>query len=829
MMMRRGCFAGMGLVLLFCRPGLSQVRKLDPGRELPNKAAASRFPLPEQFIWTRDDAAALTPDLQARVRGQNDKIAPHYFRRSFQVARVPVAATLYIAGPRAATVYLNGKLVMHVEDEGVAGKGLHVLSEDVHAALKVGKNTLAIEAVRGHSSLHTAASARINQVTYGEVLVVKIVPRMPGVNAPALTISDVNWRSSTSSSGRWFAPEFDDRAWARVQSLGAIGSRSDFLQWNADAGLYAWPGYRGISPFLRTFPVPVVDAEGDSASFRNVSALRSLNRRSLKVSEAFTVLGSTAATEGRPPTLLLDFGRELSGRVRFNSVAGRSVSVDVSYGESREEAMGHPYLGVKRVLVPPHGVAYGPKSAFRYVQIVFPNVASNVKFRSIEAEAIAYPVRYLGSFASSDSQLNRIWETGAYTAHLCMQDSIWDGVKRDRGRWMGDLDVTGRVINDVFADHRLMESTMRELIGDAPVQRDVNTIAGYSALWITGLADYYRHSGNRAYLQSLHPRLVELLGVMDRELDVDGLFANPEKHKIFVDWSAGFSDDTPEARAATHLELYLAYQDAAYLLGELDDTSNAVRYRGQAARLLAAAHKSLRDATTHTYGTRWQTNAMAIVSNAAGPDDYAAIWSRVLSEVDNMSPDTPVITPYYGYYVLSAMARTGHRAEALAWMRHVWGGMLDEGATSFWEAYDRRWPKQDFHRYLEADNKKGYYVSLAHGWSSGPTAWLMEEILGIHPTAAGFREVSIRPDLAGLAWAEGGEPTPRGKIAVSIHPGFTRITIPRGTLARVLLPVDGPGHTVLSNGRAVPSSPAEGGTRALIELRQAGRYELRQR
>src|SRR5579875_3683590 len=87
---------------------------------------------------------------------------------------------------------------------------------------------------------------------------------------------------------------------------------------------------------------------------------------------------------------------------------------------------------------------------------------------------------------SSDPLLNRIWELGAYTSHLCMQDDIWDAPKRDRARWMGDLDVSGHVIDAVFADHFLMQETMNALIHDAgqPVDRDVNHIPGYSAFWV---------------------------------------------------------------------------------------------------------------------------------------------------------------------------------------------------------------------------------------------------------------------------------------------------------------------------------------------------------
>jgi len=109
------------------------------------------------------------------------------------------------------------------------------------------------------------------------------------------------------------------------------------------------------------------------------------------------------------------------------------------------------------------------------------------------------------------------------------------------------------------------------------------------------------------------------------------------------------------------------------------------------------------------------------------------------------------------------------REEALQWIRSYWGGMMKEGATSMWESYDPNWPKKDFHASLEGDDQTGYYLSLAHGWSAGPTAWLSEEVLGVQPTAAGFRKVTIRPDLLDLQWIEGSVPTPNGVIKVAAH------------------------------------------------------------
>jgi hypothetical protein len=431
---------------------------------------------------------------------------------------------------------------------------------------------------------------------------------------------------------------------------------------------------------------------------------------------------------GSKRDVLLDFGREVAGRVRLVSSADEPIRVQSSYGESAEEALRSPYLGVRTITVPAHGEAYGPKSAFRYVRLSSGN-APSLALASANVQGITYPVEYKGSFESSDPVLNSIWETGAYTAHLCMQDDIWDGVKRDRARWTGDLDVSARVINDVFADRELMESTLNALIGDSPLERPVNTIAGYSAFWITGLADFYRHTGDVEYLRNEHRHLTEVLGIMNSDLDADCLFTNPGNHKIFVDWSSGFSSDTPETRAATHFEYALAYTEAAFLLNELGDTQSAAVYAGKAEHLRNAAQSHLLSVSTQTFGSRWQTNAMAVLAGAADKQQQEAIWRRVLSRAITAEGPDSIITPYYGYYVLSAMATLNHREDALNWMRKYWGGMIAEGATSFWEAYDPRWPKEDFHSHLQADNKTGYYISLAHGWSSGPTAWLMEEIL----------------------------------------------------------------------------------------------------
>jgi hypothetical protein len=412
-----------------------------------------------------------------------------------------------------------------------------------------------------------------------------------------------------------------------------------------------------------------------------------------------------------------------------------------------------------------------------------------------------------------------------------MQDGVWDASKRDRGRWMGDTDVIGRVVADVFDDHYLMEDTLDRLMGPAPVNQHVNGIPGYSAFWFTGVADYYRHTGAKAFLEREHDRMLQLLSFVDNEFDNSGIYANKSKVWLYVDWSPDLNGDTPETRRATTLEYYRAYHEAAWLLHELGDEANSKKYDDRAATIRAAANKLLVDPATGTYGDRWQTNAAAVFGGVADATQYPKIWDHVFSTVGHVKYNPYIITPYYNYYVIGAMARTGHRKEALDWIRQYWGGMLREGATSFWEGYDPSWYKEDFHSSLQADNRSGYFVSLAHGWSTGPTAWMMEELLGIQPTGGGFSTVDIRPDLAGLDWVKGAEPTPRGLIAVEARRSGDATTmqldLPAGTTARVSVPVTSASAKILVNGIASNAEPVEDNTRAIVTLSNAGHYELR--
>ena len=122
----------------------------------------------------------------------------------------------------------------------------------------------------------------------------------------------------------------------------------------------------------------------------------------------------------------------------------------------------------------------------------------------------------------------------------------------------------------------------------------------------------------------------------------------------------------------------------------------------------------------------------------------AAALGIIAGRSGNAGADVDVIkkggangfSTFYGYYMLEALAATGHKDEAIKLISDYWGAMLDLGATTFWEdlkysdvanaaPIDNFVPahKYDIHAGGGAYCYKGLRLSLCHGWASGPTAW----------------------------------------------------------------------------------------------------------
>jgi len=467
--------------------------------------------------------------------------------------------------------------------------------------------------------------------------------------------------------------------------------------------------------------------------------------------------------------ILLDFGTELHGGVQlltWNCGKAKTARLRVRFGESAMEAMSEPgeknstndhairdttveasFLGLTEI----------GNTGFRFVRIDLLENNSFLELKSVRAVFVYRDIPYLGSFRCSDPLLNKIWETGARTVHLNMQGYLWDGIKRDRLVWIGDMYPEVSVLRSVFGFDKTVPKSLDFIRDETPLPQWMNGLPSYSMWWILIQHSWYRQNGDLPYLNEQKAYLLPLLKQLEGFVKPGGL--EPPQN-LFADWSS--VGNTPAQTGIFQSLLLLALRASAELCITLNE-------REAASDALSAARKLEKNPVSH--GGSKQAAAMLAVAGLADP---------LQTNRDILSPGgAKGLSAFLGYFVLQAKAMAGDIPGCLSLIREYWGGMLQLGATSFWEEFDIDWmqnagrideiiaeDKNDVHGDTGEHCYKGYRKSLCHGWAAGPTAWLSEHVLGICILRPGCRKVNISPALGDLQWVEGTYPTPHGLIRV---------------------------------------------------------------
>ena len=472
--------------------------------------------------------------------------------------------------------------------------------------------------------------------------------------------------------------------------------------------------------------------------------------------------GARLRNDGHDAGLVLDFGRELHGGLQLGMSPGGTANarLRVRFGESVAEAMSA--IGERGasndhamrdfvVSVPSFGTLEVGNTGFRFVRLDLVS-GGEVGLEFVRAVSLMRPMRRLGGFRSSDERLNLVFETAVRTVHLCCQDYLWDGIKRDRLVWIGDLHPEMKTILNVFGASEILPQSLDYAIAVTPPDKWMNTMAPYTLWFIRNLAEWCRYTGRSDFLARHAAYFRATLDHVAAAVSPTGEWTASK----FLDWP---TQHNPAAVASGMQGLAaLAFDDAAYLLDRLGDgaAADAWRRRAEAARRVP----------TDAHGAKSAAALLAL----GGCADPKALFRDVLGKDGHQGVST-----FYGYYMLEAMSAAGEGQRALDTVRDYWGGMLDVGATSFWENFDLAWTngcfridelpvagKTDIHGDFGEFCYPGFRHSLCHGWAGGPAAWCINRVLGIRPLADGCRRVEVKPCLGDLAWAEGAMALPDG-------------------------------------------------------------------
>ncbi|MBN2612432.1 MAG: alpha-L-rhamnosidase [Bacteroidales bacterium] len=477
--------------------------------------------------------------------------------------------------------------------------------------------------------------------------------------------------------------------------------------------------------------------------------------------------------------ILLDFGTEIHGGIQITTSQSNNVTrrVRLRFGESVSEACGelhdkpsgygggiatnHHAMRDFVFTLPGYGTINVGNTGFRFVRIDLVDPDVYLALKEVRAVAVIRDIPYLGSFRCNDERLNRIWETGAYTVHLCMQDYLWDGIKRDRMVWAGDMHPEVMTISSVFGYNEVVPKTLDFLRETTPLPGFMNGIPSYSMWWVMMQYDWYIYHGDLDYLHKNKEYILELLELLIQYVGEDGKENLHNAGFRFIDWPSVHNKEA--VHAGLQALMALTFDRGAKLCGYLDEGDKARQYQKMAGKV--------RDYKPDANQSKQAAALLAI----SGIIDAQKADKEIISVGGPKNFST-----FFGYYMLQGQALAGNFNGALDNIRQYWGGMLDLGATTFWEDFNLDEAKNaapvidfipegklDYHRETGAECYIGLRRSLCHGWASGPTIWLSEHVLGVKVLEPGCKKVSINPHPGDLEWVEGTFPTPLGVIKIS--------------------------------------------------------------
>ncbi|MEN6372580.1 MAG: family 78 glycoside hydrolase catalytic domain [Armatimonadota bacterium] len=506
---------------------------------------------------------------------------------------------------------------------------------------------------------------------------------------------------------------------------------------------------------------------------------------------------------GNDVRILLDFGKEVIGHHRFEIVAEAGTIVDFYNFEfiqpdgrkNLAEWMNNSFRYICRDGRQVYQT--NQRRGFQYSYVIFRNMKQPVKLKGIQVLMSTYPQTGRGSFACSDSLLDRIWEVGAHTLRCCAEDTYTDCPTYEQTNWVGDARneaLIDWVINgDPRLWYRCLEQTGRSLERSKITESNVpaawiNILPVWSFLWMRSCREYFLFTGDKPKSRKLLDYVKQNIDGMLSYIGENGLI-NIRGWNMF-DWAAM---DTPSIGIVTHLNCFaaLALKDGAELADMLG-TKDGDAWRNEAKKLSKAINTYLWNDEKAAYTDcmrgdvqssvfSQQTQTAAYLSGVAEGERTTRCRNIMHNPPDGF---VKAGSPFFEFFLLEAFQDENRVQEFLDTIRKDWGFMVDMGATTFWEAWSGVGPDGRLTR------------SHCHGWSAAPTYFLSTYVLGVRPGGPGFSPAIIEPHPGDLTWCRGTVPTPLGDVEVQWQneagkPFEININAPKELELKVNLPREG--------------------------------------
>ncbi|MFY0606500.1 MAG: alpha-L-rhamnosidase N-terminal domain-containing protein [Cyclobacteriaceae bacterium] len=752
-----------------------------------------------QWIWQKEDGPSNTW---------------MSFRKTVELKDVPSQVEAHISVDSKFWLWINGEMVMF---EGGLSRGPSQAGEwdrknkitpanswyetvDIQSYLKKGQNTIAV--LVWYWGRETHKGTHVDSGQGGLLFHAQI--------GEQVIVSDKSWKATQHPA---YNNTIDPPSKNLVQYSVMYDARKSMGDWTEEA-------WYSETYNDENWPLATEKGELGTAPWYDVeeNIVPRLINHGLKDYANHTELQLPFVSDGQTIKCKLPFNIQVTPYLEVEAEAGDTIFITT---DNRLNKINTTYITKKGKQ------AFESFSWFNGHEVLY-TIPAGVKVSALKYRWMSVG-EMVGQFEVDDPFYTRLWTMGNNTLFVCARDNFMDCPDRERALWIGDVaDQTGYLFYS-------MDNAGRQLLKKAILQTTsfsedgvlgalgplrVRELVCQSLQFIAQVVwPYYLNTGDLETLEIAYPYVygyLDLFPMLDSGLPEYRKGKSPDSWN-WLDWGVKNTIDEQPIQMAFY---YLALKEAKKMAGVLGKKEHIAWYDERLTSMKEAYDKAFwKDGFYSTNPEKFKddrANAIAIVSGIANPAYYDQI-------VDNVLIPNRYSSPHFEWMVEEAMCIAGRHTESLQRMKEQYQSQVDrEGMTTLYEIFP----------------KGGSYN---HAWNA-PNTILSKNIAGVAPTAVGWAEYKIMPNLEHFTSLKKTIPTVKGDIELSIELTNEeyqfQLNSPKETTAIIGIPKEGKEITqVVVNGVLVikkgKARKALKGLRILDEDSNyvrlemgAGKYEL---
>lgn len=462
--------------------------------------------------------------------------------------------------------------------------------------------------------------------------------------------------------------------------------------------------------------------------------------------------GWMEAASGDGLCLIYDLGREYSGYFSMAVELDEDCEILIGWGEHLKDLRVRTAVGGRNFCAVYRGkpgmnhfVHPFRRMGCRYIQLHV--YARRIRVEHVGLLPVVYPLAHQPSLVIADGLHQRIYDTAVETLKLCVHDHYEGCPWREQALYAMDNRIQVLCGYYAFGETKMPRACI-ELLAEgqradglleicAPAKAPI-TIPGFSLAWVVELYEYVRHTGD-TQVEDLMDCVGKIFDAMEKRR-IDGGGCVMRFHEAaywnFHEWQPGLDGHGPRCQEAGVQDGLLTgwYAIALHCAARLwkilgrNDEASALECRLTEVRKAidglwneerGAYVAFMKDGAGETESALMQ--ALVLLSGAC-PEKRAAFIRKRLKTQRGLIPVT--LNDALIRYEALMQDEATYADFVFEDIGRIWGNMLMNGATSFWET---ALGEADFHN----------AGSLCHGWSAVPVYFYHAYGLGLRPEIPG--------------------------------------------------------------------------------------------